>query len=229
MEVINTSKFLVCHLNAQSIDPHFSDISAILCDKRPHVLGVSESWLKPSMAPNLYDVPDYRLVRADRVGAGGGGVAIYIHDSVEFSIVDQSQHPDIFDWRPEFLLILVRVGNLKILIAVVYCSPKATSKDEFWSSIEDAISSYHKPYDYTILMGDLNINWDVPSFLRSTLKHSFEAFDLTRIPFVEIATRKSTTYASAILVEYFRIIKFTCPASHYTTSSSPHLTSRYKL
>ena len=44
MEVINTSKFLVCHLNAQSIDPHFSDISAILCDKRPYVLGVIE-WI----------------------------------------------------------------------------------------------------------------------------------------------------------------------------------------
>ena len=42
------------------------------------------------MAPNLYDVPDYHLVRVDRVGAGGGGVAIYIHDSVNFSIVDQS-------------------------------------------------------------------------------------------------------------------------------------------
>ena len=32
-------------------------------------------------------------------------------------------------------------------------------------------------------MGDFNIKWDVPSFLHSTLEHSLEAFDITRIPF----------------------------------------------
>ena len=135
------------------------------------------------MGSNIFQVPRYKLVRADRIASRSGGIALYIHESVQFTVIDQFQQSHVHVYKPEFLFVLLHVGSVKILLGLTYCAPKATSKGKFWHDVEDALASIDKPSDHTILMGDFNINWQINGFKRFTLANFLHAFNLKRIPF----------------------------------------------
>lgn len=83
-------KFNVIHINAQSIPSHYSDMISSFDSKHIHAILISESWLKPCMSSVSYNLPDFRLIRNDRRGRGGGVVAIYLRSHIEFTIVSMS-------------------------------------------------------------------------------------------------------------------------------------------
>lgn len=179
MENTNPGTLVIGHINVQSLEPHFTDISSILTKKKIHILAMSETWLKTKHSSSCLRVDHYQLVRHDRSGKGGGGVALYIHDSIGYRVVDQSPRSDVYCLRPEYLFVLCNVGSLKILVGVVYNPPKCG----YWNEVEESLLCANSSQDYTLLLGDLNIDWTVRSTPCTILRESLESCSLTPLPF----------------------------------------------
>lgn len=173
----HTQLISVAHTNAHSLSCHFTDIQTIVLDKGIHVLGVSESWLKPKDHSSSVSIPNYHLLRNDRVGKGGGGVALYVHDSIKSRIIDCSPH--VYRRLPEFLMVELLTNSAKILCIVVYNPPKAG----YWCGVEDALLNYNSTYDFAMLLGDLNINWDAITTPGKILRGSFTTCGLHPLGF----------------------------------------------
>ncbi|KAL7294840.1 hypothetical protein TKK_0011768 [Trichogramma kaykai] len=144
-----------------------------------HLFAIGESWLKPRMHSGPFEVTGYTLFRHDRVGAGAGGVALYVRDGLRCRCVAFSERPPIYRNRPEFMFVQVRVESSSVLVCAVYNPPKAG----YWSDLEEALLNCRVTYDYAILCGDLNINWPVLSNPRATLRDFFVSYDFTPLPF----------------------------------------------
>ena len=63
-------------LNVQSLTPKLDDIMILLRDQRLDVLCLTETWLTPQVRADFLAFPGYELLRRDREGRRGGGVAI---------------------------------------------------------------------------------------------------------------------------------------------------------
>lgn len=175
-----TRTFNICHSNAQSIFAHLHDLSTIVHSNNIHVLGISESFLKPgdSSTAITVSIPQYNLYRADRTGRRCGGVAIYVHESISVKEVCRSAQPEIYSRRPEFLFLELTLGPVKILCGTVYSPPKAG----YWLDVEEAILNCNTSSDFTVIMGDFNIDWLSDTSTRCTLSDSLASCCLEPLP-----------------------------------------------
>ena len=92
-EAIGSHKhnFNVCHINAQSIPAHYTDL--ICTFSAPEIVDailISETWLKPSLPSTSYSLPGYLLIRNDCTGSRGGGVAIFLRSELSYKIICSS-------------------------------------------------------------------------------------------------------------------------------------------
>lgn len=171
--------FIIGHLNEQSLAPRTHDVRNIIESYNAHVLGISESWLKPDSDIIPLSIPGYSLVRVDRLSKDSGGVALYIQESIKHRVICQFENHATYKLRPEFLFVELQLHRFKVLLVVIYNPPKAG----FWTDVEEAFFNLRDAYDFTVLFGDLNINWAKPSTPRTILAESLEMLGLTRIPF----------------------------------------------
>lgn len=141
--------FNVCHINAQSIPAHFTDLLDAFSYSSIHAVLVSESWLKPSLPSTSFPLPNCVLIRNDRTGKGGGGVSIYLKSHLPYKIVLQS--PSAYSSSPEYLFIEVDLG-IKFLLGVVYCPPNI----DYFSKLEGLLENLLLDYNRVLIMGDFN-------------------------------------------------------------------------
>ena len=81
------------HVNAHALSAHFFYVKAIVISKKLHAFAISKSWLAPEVHSNSVRIPGYNLERGDRLGKTEG-VALYIHESIKYKIVDTSFHSE---------------------------------------------------------------------------------------------------------------------------------------
>jgi hypothetical protein len=173
-----TNAFSALHVNAQSLLSHFHEFNQIVANLSCCALCVSESWLKPTLSSNLVELPGYVLLRNDRTGKGGGGVAIYIRDDIPSKILAISEPK--YSKRPEFLLVELSVHNIKILLCVVYRPPKAG----YITELEENLHYFLPNYRHSLIMGDFNANFmpHISSFESQTLRDMFQSMGLNALP-----------------------------------------------
>ena len=83
-----------------------------------------------------------------------GAVAVYIADSLKYRIVAQSPQSETYVKRAEFMFISLKLTTTTLLIGLIYSTPKSG----YWSDVEEALLNCNAAQDYTILLGDFNIN-----------------------------------------------------------------------
>ena len=66
----------IAHSNAESILSSLLDLQTVVADNNIHVLGISESFLKPADDSVLVEIPGFSIFRVDRLSIDRGGVAI---------------------------------------------------------------------------------------------------------------------------------------------------------
>lgn len=86
----------VGHINCQSLDAHLSDVLSAIHNHKIHALALSEFWLTPAMDSRRFYKPDYELLFVDRIGKGGGEVALSVHKSLRARIIFKSPQPLIY-------------------------------------------------------------------------------------------------------------------------------------
>ena len=146
-----SSYFSVTHVNCQSLSRHYEEILNISTQIDFHVLMLSETWLKPTLASKSVQLAKYTLYRHDRCGSKtGGGVAMYVRDDLKAKILFTS--PD--NSGIEFLFVEILVGSKKCVLGVVYWPPHIGKLSELHECLAFLASSY----EHIIIMGDFNIN-----------------------------------------------------------------------
>lgn len=134
----------------------------------------------------------------DRLGKGGGGVALYVRDSLvtreQFRSLppESGDHedndgppPDAFDPTydyikvPEFLVHEVTLNSrCKLLVAVIYRPPQATNLTPFFA----LISTLLPRYQHVIITGDLNYNMSTENYGSRYLTDQLNQHSLHLVP-----------------------------------------------
>ena len=87
-EIHNTG-FKVMALNIFSLMPHLDELRIFLNEQRPHIIGITETKIESNI-----EIDDYVVERNDR-NRHGGGVAMYIHKSVNYRLREDLSNSDI--------------------------------------------------------------------------------------------------------------------------------------
>ena len=83
-----TNQFKVMSLNIFSLSPHIDELRILAADEKLHVIGINETKIDSAIDDSYIAKDEYDMVRKDRNSAGGGGVAFYVHKSVDFKRCD---------------------------------------------------------------------------------------------------------------------------------------------
>lgn len=128
--------------NAQSINSNKLAFTHFLYENNIHVALLCETWLKPHMR---FSIKGYNIVRLDS-GNAHNGVAILIHNSLQFSKLDT-----LFDDSIQNIAIRVKYSNNKEISLVSFYSPGNSSFTK--SKFDNLIRSIPVPL---LLGGDFN-------------------------------------------------------------------------
>ncbi len=112
---------IILQWNARSLisnGQEFKKFIAELTDK-PHVICIQETWLKPQWDFVIYD---YTAIRNDREAGKGGGVATFVRNGLNYSLIKKGK-------EQESIVIKVWTEKSSILIVNYYNPCKKLSTD----------------------------------------------------------------------------------------------------
>ncbi|KAI5708382.1 hypothetical protein M8J77_021503 [Diaphorina citri] len=171
-------KLSIFHLNAHSIRPpvKYIEIKEIFAGTPADIICITESWLDSSISNAEVSLQGYNLIRNDRLGKRGGGVAIYLNNAFSYKILSSS--PSNYSASPEYLIIEVTISSSKIMLAVVYHPPKTGPLDDFF----DAIESHLPNYNHRVVCGDFNCDLSITNSRSAQLRSLFSDLNLHILP-----------------------------------------------
>ncbi|KAK6191763.1 hypothetical protein SNE40_003365 [Patella caerulea] len=196
-----TTKLLtILHLNVRSLQSKLDMISAEMSEF--DVLTFSETWLTDTSNTELLELRGYhKPILCNRTVGPGGGVAIYIRDSLYFKA-----RLDLNIAGLEAVWVEIRNKNNIYLIGSFYRSPTANS--EYWNLIEQSIELAKEQNIKTIILGDFNVN--IINTNSSRISNIMRRFDLTQL--IKSPTRITETTATLL-----DIILVSCPDNIHST------------
>lgn len=157
---------LISHINCRSLTNEFQLFRDTVLLSHYDIVGLTETWLNEDIITDVLSIPHYSFIRRDRPSRGGG-VGMYVHNSIKFEIIDAPFNDDI-----EQLYIKFRLNTKVFIFGVVYRKP-SSKYTIFIENLENSVVSLLPICDVFICAGDFNIN--VLSF-ENSLADSFLEF-----------------------------------------------------
>ena len=71
----------VC-INARSIINKKNELNIMVDEIKPHIIGITESWANNDIRDAELGLEVYVIFRKDRIGRRGGGVLLYIKETI---------------------------------------------------------------------------------------------------------------------------------------------------
>ena len=98
-------------MNCQSLNAHFDEFRQFFIKSDYHVICLSETWLRPGVfvSDAMMCLPGYILFRINREGRHGGGMAFYIRNTLNASILTRSEEK--YCSKLEFIVAEVFFGG----------------------------------------------------------------------------------------------------------------------
>ncbi|KAK3918793.1 Bifunctional dihydrofolate reductase-thymidylate synthase [Frankliniella fusca] len=113
----------------------------------------------------------------------GGGVAIYVRNTLRVKVLAQSAPSLLREQKPDFLILEISVSNINILFATVYRPPKAGHLSVF----QDELFSFCIDYEHVFVSGDVNAHFgsDKPCDIMDGkgVQELLDTCNLVRVPF----------------------------------------------
>ena len=108
--------------NLRSIRNKVDELQYVAECNNVDAICISESWLSPQISDSVVAIPGYNLFRNDRMSTPGGGVCIYLRETIPCTRLFQCEQPDV-----ESLWLSLRPHSLprsisSIVLCVVYHS-----------------------------------------------------------------------------------------------------------
>ena len=123
----NTSKAelkCVC-LNARSIINKKNELDIMVDEIKPHIIGITESWANNDITDAELGLEGYVMFRKDRMGKRGGGVLLYIKETIPAYEVQLHEEADC----NEAIWCKLVTGHTTVTIGVVYRCPNITKEN----------------------------------------------------------------------------------------------------
>jgi len=114
---------------------------------------ITETHFKQKHTDSVIGIDNYTVFRQDRAGRRGGGVALYVNSSIQWSVWS----PSLLDNRA-FELLWVRVG-VTLFVAALYHPPRPIyCTDDLLRYVENCVAeiTHDYPQAEIVLAGDLN-------------------------------------------------------------------------
>lgn len=180
----NASNYLkVIHINAQSLtyQCHIDEFVYLFDGSSHDIITVSETFY--NSGDDVIQINGYNSFFANRTSHEGGGVAVYVKNSLRCRILAQSISPQYREQRPDYIILEISFNTVKIIVACVYRPPKAGHVSFF----QDELFSLCSDYEYVIVTGDVNAHFGSlkPCDLSDAkaILELLETCNLTRVPF----------------------------------------------
>ena len=128
---------------------------------------MNETKVDDSFADNDLEIEDYVINRKD-CSIHGGGVAIYLHKSIQYNL-----RQDLNGFDLETVAVELRLPHVKLIAIVTLYRPEGPV--EALNRIEAMVSKISEEKKKFILMGDLNCNLLIKD--NSKTKHMVQIYD----------------------------------------------------
>ena len=94
-------------------------------DIHPHIIGITESWANTDITDAELRLTGYVMFRRDRIGRRGGGVILYVKESIHAYEIKLEREADYDEavWSKKVS------GNSKLTTGLVYRSPNINEED----------------------------------------------------------------------------------------------------
>ena len=112
-------------LNARSIINKKDELNIMVDDIKPHIIGITESWANNDITDAGLGLEGYAMFRKDRMGRRGGGVLLYIKDTIPAYEVQLQEEADC----NEAIWCKLVTGHTTVTIGVVYRCPNITKQN----------------------------------------------------------------------------------------------------
>ena len=163
----------IAQFNTNSLLGHIDLIRAHLDSHFYHIISISETWLHSGISDDMVRLGDFILIRNDREGRRGRGVACYVNRSFRVKLLASS--PSVFSNSPEFLMLeFTCPGAQSLLFISMYRRPKAILFNDFFN----VFSRYSFAYKNIIIGGDLNCHLLGSGFEAASLRGSVSSYAL---------------------------------------------------
>ena len=187
-------KFL--HQNIRSLRGKLAELN-ILVSQCPnlHILAFTETWLNNNIVDGEVSLPGYSIHRSDRADGLGGGIAVYVKDTL--SVIRRSDLEIDFSGECMWLEILLPKAK-GILFGTFYRPP---SQSDFLDSFQEVLDCASAENKEMLITGDFNfdlLDTSRPKSIRD-LKGIFSGFNLAQL--IDEATRIAKD--SATLLDLF--------------------------
>lgn len=143
--------------NVRSYLPKKDAVESLLNDNNTDVAIFTESWLQPHIADHelLQDGQAYAVHRLDRVGRRGGGILIFVKESVPSYVIKMNCQHEIF-------CVNISLASKMTVIIACYRAPNCDAS--FIYELNTVLVHLYSrfPFAYFMLCGDFNfpdINW----------------------------------------------------------------------
>ena len=185
----------IASLNVNGLRSHLDEVKILMTDLGIHILALNETKLVPDYPKELTNVAGYQQERLDRT-CNGGGVSIYIRDSIKYK-----PRPDVPADDLEIICIEVEPPKSKSFLVLAWYRPPSDPVASF-DKLEKVLSYLDKEGKEIILLGDTNC--DLPTKqaeqpIDNDTKHMtglYELFSFKQL--VEEPTRVTLTTSSII-------------------------------
>lgn len=145
--------------NSRSIFKKMDEIRNIFSNINLHIIGVTETWLKPHVPDSAIRLNDFQIFRNDRT-THAGGVMFYVRCGIKATVITQSSSACI-----EYLFLELIINRNKLLVGVVYNPKRSNNLSSFYTLLSQLSSQYKD----VIITGDFN-----KDLLNLNIKRSLE-------------------------------------------------------
>ena len=195
-EVEGTKGLKIIHVNTRSVLKKLDELKLRL--KHFDIVVFTETWLNDSINDSLLEWEEFNLVRCDRGlnrNKKGGGVCIYVRDTIPYKIIDD--YNDFRDNNLEFILLRLNPYMQKTLnLCGIYRPPDGIPK-ECVERLAHIVNQFDRARTETVLIGDFNLDYRNKKLV-STSKLGTLVSKLSLKQLINKNTRITRTSASCI-------------------------------
>lgn len=171
------SEFLtISHININSITStgRLDELDIFTSMNAVDIVCLTETKLDSLVHPSLYTLDHYHNPLTNHRDRHGGGVAIYVKDTIAVKRLPHLEQPNI-----EWIWCLVKTGNSTLVISNVYLPPNLSSSQhaDFLEKLNESVAqSQALNPDCIVILGDMNAgnNYLCPQFTNHSPLNPFE-------------------------------------------------------
>ena len=192
----------IARLNINHLSPKIDELRYLL-NHPSHpvdIIGISETFLNDTYKSSEICITNFSMIRKDRPLRNGGGLVIYLHNSIKFKYLDNITCDNLET-------IWIQIENnyeSDFILGYVYRTPN--SGTEWFNNFEKQLENVMSLGLNIVMMGDFNV--DLLSNPNNKLTELTQAHNLTQV--VDTPTR--ITQNTQTLIDH-KIIYVTMPIS----------------